>query len=176
MVVIAISGLSGTGKTAVAKELARHLEYDYFSVTDALKEMSTAKGELLRVLDIWKRGNITKNTQLKIENLQIQMANKDEVVIDGEITIYILRNTPAFKVLLTADPQVRIKRVAKRDSLPVKEAARLLEEKEKIEETYFKKFYGISPKALETYADFVIDTTSLPVEEVVNSIIRVMPK
>lgn len=176
MVAIAISGLSGTGKTTVAKELARRLGYDYFSVTESLKEMSTVKGELLRVLDIWKRGNITKNTQLKIENLQLQMANKNEVVIDGEITIHILRNTPAFKVLLTADPQVRIERIAKRDSLSIKEAQKFLEEKENIEEMYFKKFYGISLKALETYADFVIDTTTLPVEEIVNSIIRVMPK
>ncbi len=176
MVVIVISGLSGTGKTAVAKALAKHLGLEYFSVSDSLREIYPREKELIRIVKIWRNYNVTKSMQMKFENMQIQMARKGNVVIDGEIAIYILRNVPSFKVWLEADREKRIERIAKRDGISPKEVGPLLNEKEKYEENFFHKLYGISVRSLDAYADLVIDTTFLPIEEVVNKIIRVMPK
>ncbi len=176
MSTIVISGLSGTGKTTIARKLAKKLGIDYFSVTDLFRDIYPRDKELERIIKIWREYKITKATQLKIENSQIQVAKRGNVVIDGEIAIYVLRRVPSFKIWLTAEESIRVERIAKRDGFGIEEARTILAKKERYESEFFRKFYGIKLNILDTYADFTIDTSFLPTEEIINKIIRVMPK
>lgn len=179
MVVVVISGLSGVGKTTVAKRLAEYMKYEYFSVGNAFKKYGSGSNSLSKSLSVWETRGKNKEFHYQLDNLQLQVADNDNVVIDGKISIFVFRNFdkyPCFKVWLYCDRETRIKRIAERDGLKKSEVKELLDKKEKYEKEMFKKIYNIDIGKLDAYADVSIDTTELPVDEIVNKIIRMMPK
>lgn len=66
------------------------------------------------------------------------------------------------RILITASPEVRAKRVAAANDLSDKEAAKAVQQSDGDRRHYFKKFYGIKDESLLHY-DLVINTDRLDV-------------
>jgi len=176
MVVITISGLTGSGSSTVAKLLADNLKLDYFSLGKIFKKQSQQKTETLKAIEVWKSKGKDKNFHQAIDELQRDVAKQGNVVIDSKLSVFILKNMADFRVWLKASKKVRIERIAKRDNISAESASSLIQEKEEQEIKNWKRIYNINFLLLEYDADVSIDTSIINPEEIVNKIIRLMPK
>ena len=87
-----------------------------------------------------------------------------------------MRDIANFKVWLKASISVRAKRIAGRDKISVEKARDQLIEKERLEQETWRRIYGFDYKDMEKEADLVIDVSDQSPIEIVDRIIRVMPK
>ncbi len=174
MVVVVISGQSTCGSTTVGQMLARKLGVDFFSLGRVYKELAreNVKGtetEASAKFFSTEKGK-EKSLHEKLDQMQIDIAKRGNVVIDSKLGIRMIKDAD-LKVYLKASKDKRVERVAKRDSISLEEAKKILEEKDKLEEENFMKIYGFRPSEQEKEADLVIDTTDKTPEEIVELIL-----
>ena len=181
MVVIVISGQPGCGSTTTGKLLSEKLSINFFSVGHYFKSLDRGR-ETERSVKIWKspagmqlqfkkKGNLNY-----IEELQIALAKSGSIIIESKLGIRFLQDYADIKVWLKAPIEVRAKRVAKRDNIPLSKAVKILREKEKIERSNFRKIYGFDFFQLEREADVVIDTSHKTPKNIVDEILACMKK
>ena len=177
MTIIAISGKSGSGATSVAKILAKRLGLECFSAGDVFRMLSKENlPDVVKTKEVWKNRGMDKKVHKKIDEIQRELARHDNIVIDAKLSVYNLKNLADFRVWLKASKNKRTERIAERDNIPLSLAASLIEDIDYIESGMWKKLYNLSAIDLEEMADVSIDTTELPIEEIVNKIIRMLPK
>jgi len=169
--VIAISGLPGTGSTSVAKELAKRLGLKYFSPGEYFKSQSKGK-ESIRALEVW-RSEIGKKKGFheEIDKSQIKKAKAGGIVICGKLSIHKLRDIADFKFWIESPLDVRAERAAHRDKIPKENAIKLLRDRERIEREEWKRLYGIDYFTQKGLADLIVDTSNKSLEASVNEIL-----
>ncbi|MHA1105671.1 MAG: (d)CMP kinase [Promethearchaeota archaeon] len=170
--IITISGLHGTGKTTAGKLVAKALGLNYYSTgqafRDLAKEMKMNLQEFSRYVE--EHPNIDKQLDEKI----IKIAEKNNILIDSQLSGHILRNVADFKIHLTCSLETRVRRITDRDqsSYEQKMKETLIRESSELER--FKKLYDINLDDLEEiklFHDLVIDTEGLSIDEIVELII-----
>ncbi len=175
MVVIVISGQSTCGSTTTGRLLAKKLGVDFFSLGQKYKEIAkeqTKSKETEAVAKFFStKEGAKKSLHQVLDNMQIDLAKKGNVVIDSKLGIRMIKHAD-LKVYLKAPQEIRIRRVAKRDSISLDEAREILKKKDELEEENFYKLYGFHPSDQEKEADLVIDTSNKSSEEIVNIIME----
>jgi len=199
---ITVGGQPGSGKSTVAKLLAKRLNLAYYSVGNQLRS------ELLKLrknnpkyrnltLEKLQQGKgyakLLKEMDKKLDLWQESLNSKQNFVLDSRLGAYWIKD--AFKIYLIASLQERARRICldrikgKRkeeinENLSLKKINWLKEQKKiekelkKIEANYvkrLKKLYGFSIQDLSNY-DLIIDTTSLTPAEIVELIMKVLKK
>ncbi len=169
--VICISGQPSCGTSTVAKIVAEKLGLDYFSPGQYFKKHSAGK-ETESAVAVWKteKGS-SRSFHNDIDRLQLEIAEKGNVVFDGKLSIRMLKNSN-LKVWLKADIEKRAERVAKRDSMDIGAALEKLKEKEVLERKNWKKIYGFDYFEQEKEADLVIDVTEISAAEAAEKILE----
>ncbi|TRZ54476.1 hypothetical protein D4Q76_02375 [archaeon] len=169
--VICISGQPACGTSTAAKIVAEKLGLEYFSPGQYFKKHSSGK-ETESAIAVWKteKGSSSKFHN-DIDRLQSDVAEKGSVVIDGKLSIRMVKNAD-LKVWLKANIHKRAKRVAKRDSINPESALAKLKEKEDLERKNWKKIYGFDYFEQEKEADLVVDNTELSSEETAQKILE----
>lgn len=169
--VICISGQPACGSSTVAKTVAERLGLDYFSPGQYFKKHSSGK-ETESAITVWKteKGS-SKDFHKDIDRLQLEIAEKGNVVIDGKLSIRIVKDAE-LNIWLKADINKRAERVAKRDSIDFESALAKLKEKEELERSSWKKIYGFDYFEQENEADLVVDTTDISAEEAAQKILE----
>lgn len=177
-IVIVISGMPGCGSTTTGKHLAEKLGIKFFSVGHYFKSLSHKGKETERAVNLWK-SDTGKNIQFNkkgdtnaLEEMQIALAKSGNIVIESKLGIRFLGEYADLRVWLKAPLHTRAERYAKRDGISAIEAAKLLEEKQKLERRNFKKIYGFDFFDQEKEADIVIDTSHKTPEQIVAEIIK----
>jgi cytidylate kinase len=108
--------------------------------------------------------------------MQVSIAKKGDVVIDSKLGIYFLKKYADFTVWIKSSSLARAKRVAKRDKLALKDAMRIMKEKERTERRFFKGIYGIDTYAQEKRADLSLDTTNKSPRQLAAIVIKALKK
>lgn len=186
MVVIAISGQPGAGSTTTARLLAERMHLNYFSPGRVFKDIGRgtlssqfyyeefkagcdragltipsllASDDTQGTLNLWNTP-FGKDARLHkvIDDLQKSIARKGNVVLDGKLSLYMIREAHK-KIWLKASRTKRAQRVYERDGLPLKEAEKMLHERETVERAEWKSMYGVDYWTQEAMAHKVIDTT-----------------
>ena len=148
-VVICISGMTGSGKSTVAKKLADKYGLGYFSGGNALKILAQEEGYESDVRGWWETAeglNFLKQRMAdpvfdkKIDEKLLELAAEGNVVLDSWTVPWLLKE--GFKVWLEASPNVRAKRVVTRDSISVEEALKALTEKDERTRQIYRSLYG----------------------------------
>lgn len=172
MPVICISGQSTCGTSTTAKMLAERLGLKYFSPGQYYKKHFSGASETEKMVSGWrtKKGS-SKDFHEKIDGLQQKAAEDGDVVIDGKLSIWAVKNAE-LKVWIKADTKIRAGRVMKRDGIEFEEALVKVREKDKLERDGWKKVYGFDFWEQEKKADLVIDNSDLTPEEVVDKIVE----
>jgi cytidylate kinase len=172
-IVICISGMTGSGKSTVAKRLAEKYGLDYFSGGNALKSLAQEEGYDSDVKGWWETPeglNFLKQRMgnpvfdKKIDEKLLELAAKGNVVLDSWTIPWLLKD--GFKVWLEASPQVRAKRVVTRDSISVEEALKALTEKDERTRQIYKNLYGFDLGHDLTPFNLVLATDELEPDEV----------
>ena len=171
--VICVSGMAGTGKSTVAKKLAKRYGLRYYSGGDALKELAVEEGYDTSKIGFWEspvgivflkqRENDPKFDKA-VDHKLLEKAKRGKVLLDSWAMPWLVKE--GFKIWLMASIEKRAARVAKRDNLTVEKALEMLEEKESRTKAIFEKLYGF--KLDEDFKPFnlVLDTDNLNADEV----------
>jgi len=167
---ITISGTPGSGKSTIAKLLAKKLGYKHYSVGDFRRNL--AKKQNMSINDLNKLGETTDFTDKEADNWQKQLSKEDNFVIDGRLSYYFIPDS--VKIYLDADEKVRAERIynEKRNLeffKNVGEALNGLRERQESDKKRYKKYYNIDPFQKKHY-DIVIDTTNKEINQVLEEI------
>ena len=172
--IIAISGLHGTGKSTIAKKLAKELDLKYYSTGNTFREMADSMDMTLEEFNqyVESHPNIDKKLDRKVVDIARE---KDDYVIESQLSGYLLKDNADYMILLTAPLEIRIKRMAERDEVSFDEKLSETNIRENSEYQRFKDLYNIDVRdddlKKKTF-DLIIDTKNLTIQEVLNRILE----
>ncbi|MFW9999419.1 MAG: (d)CMP kinase [Candidatus Hodarchaeota archaeon] len=175
--IITISGLHGTGKSTIGKLIAENLGIQFYSTgqafRDLAKEMNMTLEEFTKYVE--KNPNIDRKLDDKIN----EIAQRGNVIIDGQLSGYLLKSKANFKILLLCPLEIRVKRMAERDNTNYEKKLKETKLREKSELERFKNLYGFDlsdQKNLNIIYDLIINTENLTVEEIAEKILNTLEK
>jgi cytidylate kinase len=152
--------------------LAEKLGVEFFSVGKEYKSHGKGKNETEKAISFLSSEEGTSLPVNKsVDDLQIELARKGNIVIDAKAGIHFLREIADLKVWLYADFETRVKRIALRERWDLDLANEKLKEKEMLERELFQKVYGIDYLLQEKDADLVLDVSVLEGKEIVEKIL-----
>lgn len=165
--IIAIGGLHGIGKSTISKALTKHFKLRYLSAGEAFR--NTAKRKTLTLQEFSKLADEDPSIDLEIDNFIKIEAEKGDIIAEGQLAPWMLKDVADMKILLTAPEKVRIKRIAKRERISFDEAKKRTAIREKIEKERYKKYYNIDLSDVSIY-DLIFDTSLLRKEETIKTL------
>jgi len=153
--VVAMSGLHGTGKSTYARKLAERFSLRYISAGGLFREVAHRRGLSLKDLSL----EASKKEELDrvVDDRTLAEAEKGDVVIDALLAAWMVHNLANLKIHLFATDEVRIARIAQRDSVSLEEARKETLYREDLERRRFKSFYDIDITDLSIY-DLILNT------------------
>ncbi len=182
-VIICVSGMTGSGKSTVAKRLADRYGLDYFSGGNALKSLAQEEGYKSDITGWWETTEGLRFLQQrmgdsafdkKIDEKLLEFAEQGNVVLDSWTMPWLLKE--GFKVWLEASPLVRAKRVSNRDSISIEEAIKALNEKDEKTRQIYKNIYGFDLGNDLSPFNLVLSTDKLEPNEVFHAVFLVIDR
>jgi cytidylate kinase len=176
-IVICISGMTGSGKSTVAKRLADKYGLDYFSGGNALKNLAQEEGYNSDLRGWWESPQGLKFLQQrigdpafdkKIDEKLLELAEQGNVVLDSWTMPWLLDG--GFKIWLEASPPVRAKRIVKRDGISVQQAVKVMREKDEKTRSIYKNLYGFDLGLDLSPFNLILATDELDPEEVFQAV------
>ena len=180
-IVVCISGMAGTGKSTLAKKLAKKYKLRYYSGGDALKALAAEEGYDSSIRGWWESPEGLSFLKKREKNFEfdkavddklLEYAQQERVLLDSWTMPWLLKT--GFKIWLVASVEKRAERIAKRDKIPIKEALQVLKEKEARTKTIYKKLYGFTLGEDFEPFNLVLDTDNLNAGEVFQTLCTVM--
>jgi cytidylate kinase len=173
--------MAGTGKSTLSKKIAKKYNLKYYSGGDALKDLARAEGFNVTEQGWWESPEGLGFLERRGKNLEfdkevdaklIEHAKQGNVLLDSWTMPWLLKE--GFKIWLLASMEKRAARVAERDKMTLKEAFKVLEQKETRTKNIYKKLYGFSLGEDFTPFDLVLDTDNLNADEVFTVLCKVI--
>ncbi len=165
--VIAIGGPAGSGKTTYAKAIARRYGLRYFSAGQVFRRIAKEKGVSLEELS--KLAEQDPSIDLLIDKTTLEESLKGNVVVEGHLVPWIVKDIADIKIYVTAPLYIRVRRIANREKRPIAEVLKETIVREHSQRKRFIQFYGIDILDLSIF-DLVIDTSKLAIEDVIRII------
>ena len=173
--IITITGLAASGKSSVAKLLAKKLVFEHYSAGDAQREV--AKEKSLTIAELGeleaKDDSIDRMIDEKLEDVG---KSKKNFVIDAWLGACFIPH--AIKIFLDADINTRVERRLghKREEESFEnfeEAIKTMQKREETNRKRWLKFYNFDYTDEKNY-DFIIKTDTLSQEEIADKIIKLL--
>lgn len=175
---IVVSGCSCAGSTSIGRYLATRLAFEFFSVGEFVRNTMVRMGDY-GIQQGYSSGGILllEKTQLQIDQDQVRVAGKGNVVIDSKLGLFLLKDQLGFGVWLHAKEETRAIRLSERSGLSYHDAISSLRERETSENEIWKRLYGVDVHSRGSErANLSLDTTSLSIDECVTLIESVLNK
>jgi len=176
--IITISGQAGSGKSSVGEILAKKLGYEYLSIGDMRREM--ARKRSMTISEFNKLGESEDFTDKEVDEFQSELGKKqDKVIVNGRTSYYFIPKS--VKICLIADPEKRAKRVfgdkGRQNEIfdGLDDAKKKIIDRDKSDVMRYKKIYGINVSDEKNY-DYIVDTSDITAEQVVDKIIELLKK
>ena len=167
---ITVFGPAGSGKGAVGKLLAKHLQCEHIDMGDLRREMARSYGvslEELHQLGLRDR----KYDDIQDERVRKLPEEHDRLLIVSRTAWFLLPQS--IKVLLTCRPKVGAERVAQRQKISIEEALQRNSERDQVDGERYKRYVGIPeyPPKQDVF-DVVVDSSDMPPEDVLRELIE----
>lgn len=174
--IICLSGLAGSGKSTIGKQLAAHLELPFLSIGNFTREYAASLG-----LDIHQFQDLAAKTPGLDEEIDKAFISKinliDGCVLDYRLGFHFIKT--AYNVLLTIDDEEAAKRVLSRSDVfdghvrfvSVFDQMRLLKKRNSEMRHRLQRTYGVDFTDQHNY-DLVLDTTNIPPAECIRIILK----
>ena len=171
--IITISGKAGSGKSTVAKEVAKKLGLKHYSVGDLMRQL--AKEKKMSLNELSRLAEKDKSIDMELDKKTIELRAADNFVIDGRLTSYFLPYA-GLKVFLDCDDEVRAERILKdkrsdEKSKNLRELIKKIRQREQSERKRYDNLYNIDSHDKKLY-NLIIDTTKLSINEVIEKILK----
>lgn len=160
--IITVSGLHGTGKSTYAAHLAKALGYRHLSAGLLFRKLAKEKG--LSLEEFGELALKDPGIDRIVDNETMKEAEKGNVVVDGQLAGWVLKEIADLRIYLTAPDNVRLERIAKRDQMGMEEARKQTRLRETVQSERYRKHYGLRVEDRSIY-HLTIDTNLLTMEE-----------
>ncbi len=174
---VIIAGSAGSGKSTVAKLLAKKLGYKHYSMGDFQREIAEEKG--ISLLELGKLEERDRSLDEEVDQRQIRLGREeDNFVIDSRLGFHFIPDS--IKIFLDADFEERAKRILsdkirKEHNVDLENTKEHMKVRKASEKKRYKEYYDIDPYDKSNY-DLIVDATSITPEEVVEKIIEFVEK
>ncbi|MEM2533076.1 MAG: AAA family ATPase [Candidatus Nezhaarchaeales archaeon] len=166
--VIAVSGKPGAGKTTYAKAISQALNIRYVSIGSLFREIALKKG--VDLLGFHRIAEGDAEYDLTVDRLALEEARKGNVIVEGHLAGWTLRDIADLKIFFTVPLEVGALRISKRDGKPFEEALQEVKFREESNRRRYLKIYGYDIADLTIY-DLVVNTDKWSKEFLVEAII-----
>jgi cytidylate kinase len=177
---ITISGMLGSGKSTIAKVLAKKLHLKHYSSGDFMRQMASERG--ITLAELSKIAENDPEIDKEIDQRQINLGkNQDKFIIDGRLSWKFIPDS--IKIYLDVSPEESARRTFndKKETRKtekfssIKELAKQIEERKKSEIKRYKKYYGVNHHDKKHY-DLYLDTTKMTIKEEVDYLLKKIKK
>ncbi len=175
--IVIISGRAGSGKSTIAKTLAKKLGLHHYSMGDLTRQVAKERG--ISLLELGRLEENDDSIDRAIDEKQKELGKKDNFVIDGRLSAFFIPHA-TFKIFLDADKVERAKRIladkrGEEKNLDLATTLKNMEKREESENKRYWKYYGFNCYDTKHY-NLVIDTTHLGPDQVVEKILSLLQK
>lgn len=151
---LTISGLPGSGTTTVSRILSEKYGLEMISAGEVFRSLAKEYG--MTLAEFGELAESDDSIDLKIDELQREIANtRDNIILEGRLAGHMADK--ALKVWIKAPVEVRVSRIAGRESGTFGEKLEETKEREASEAIRYSTIYGIDIGDLSIY-DLVINS------------------
>ena len=187
--VIAISHATGAGGESIGRMVSERLRFRYVEkeiiaraaarsgvdpeLIGDVEQRQPLRTRMLRLLERAEAGQAgvvglapgelmtSEELHTLIREALTEMADRGEVVIVSHAaSVALAGRDDLLRVLITASPETRARRLAAAEALAERDAAKLVEDADRARAQYFKRFYRIG-RELPSHYDLVLNTDVL---------------
>lgn len=156
--IIAISGLPGSGTSTVSMMLSERIDVEVGSAGDIFRKMAEERG--LALEEFGKLASCDVAIDQRIDQYQREIAShardtKKSIILEGRLSAWMVQ--PDLAIFIAAPLDIRAARVAHREKIPIAGAIEHIKEREACEAERYKRYYGVDVNDLKIY-DLVINS------------------
>ena len=176
--IITISGRAGSGKSTVAKLIAKKLGIKHYSIGDLMRQAALEKN--MTLLELNKLAEKDSTIDLELDNKLKDLGKfQNNFVVDGRLTAFFIPHALA-RVFLEADEKTRAERILKdrrqyEKSENLRETMENIEHREESERKRYMQYYNVDYSDRKHY-NLVIDTSRINAEQVTDMILEFIKK
>jgi cytidylate kinase len=160
--IITVSGPHGTGKSTYAAQLAEALRIRHVSAGALFRRI--AKEKRISLEELGEKALEDPSIDKLVDERTIAEAAKRNVVVDGQLAGWVLKDRSDLRIYLTAPEDVRLERIAKRDKVTVEEARVQTDQRESVQRERYSRHYGFQVEDRSIY-HLVLDTSLGSIED-----------
>lgn len=171
--VVTITGPPGSGKSTAGRGVAQRLGLEYVSAGSLFREEARRRG--LSLAEFSRYAEQHEEADRALDQRVVALAQPGRL-LEGRVTGALLRRAGVRVVYLvvTARPEVRHERLARRDGVSLAEAIATTEAREASERSRYERYYGLD--LAREPADLTVDSTDLPPEAVVDRLVSFLER
>jgi len=182
-IVICVCGMTGCGKSTVAKRLAEKYGLKYLSGGDALRALAIEAGYKPAEVGWWETDEGVRFLRQRMENSKfdkkvdeklVELAKQGNVILDSWTMPWLLKG--GFKIWLEASSEERARRLSTRDGISVERASKVLRMKDESTRAIYKSLYGFDLGKDFSPFDLILDANELSADEVFNAVCLVVDR
>lgn len=172
---ITIGGVPGAGKSTAARLIAEKLGYDFYSMGKIRRKIAEERG-----LTIDQFNSLPENTDEMVDEYQRKLGKTgDNFVNEGRLSFYFMPQS--VKIYFDCELNVAASRIFKdqrsseRAYAAIEEVVDDLKKRMDNDRQRYGKYYNIDCYNPKNF-DYVIDTTRLTLDEVVDKVLEIVKK
>lgn len=160
--IVTVSGLTGTGTSTVATFLAEEFDLERVNAGSFFRNLAKEFDLSLQEFDERTQELETEHDRdfdLEWDKTALKKAfTDDNFLLEGRLAGVLLKDIAPIRIKVTCDPDVIAKRVHGREKLPIEEAKKYIEVRNREVLRRYQEKYGINPRNAEHY-NLVIDNS-----------------
>ena len=160
--IITVSGPHGTGKSTYAARMAKALRIRHVSAGALFRRI--AKEKRISLEELGEKALEDSSIDKLVDERTMTEAEKGNLVVDGQLAGWVLKDRSDLRIYLTASEDVRLERIAKRDKVTVEEARVQTGQRESVQRERYSRHYGFQVEDRSIY-HLVLDTSLGSIED-----------
>ena len=160
--IVTVSGPHGSGKSTYAASLAKSLGLRHVSAGILFRSLANERKIVLEKFQEIAASD--PSIDRLVDEKTMAEAEKGDVVIDGQLAGWVLREISDLRIMLTAPLVVRLERIAARDRISLDESRRQTLHREGVQADRYRKHYGFNVDDWAIY-HLVLDTSFGSIED-----------